>query len=226
MSKHMCGKGLSWEPLEGHFQTLLPVLFGDRQPQSAYEDEALKEIYRELLTAASRILRSPQMRNYGCDPQDAVHNWFIAIRAAKRGYKPGQPFYKYAFKALSYRCRDLVRRAKVRRTQEIPPYAKSSIKSPSALASQRELQSRLRRALCALKRNGTLSPEQYAAVVAKHYWGKTAKEAGQDCDVCAATINTRAHQARTILREQLSKSTTAKSLSAIFAKALRSHSYE
>ena len=166
------------------------------------------------------------MRNYGCDPQDAVQDWFIAIRAAKRRYDRGRPFYKYAYKPLTYCCRNLVGRAKVRQMPDIPANAKSSIRTPLELAGQREQRRRLRHALCSLKRNGTLSPEQYAAVVDKHYWGLTAKEAGEDCGVCAATINTRAHQARKILREHFNKSPAAKSASAIFKKALRPHSYQ
>ena len=44
MSNFNGGKGSSWEPLEPFFQLVLPVLFGDRLPQSAIEDESLRRI--------------------------------------------------------------------------------------------------------------------------------------------------------------------------------------
>ena len=62
MSNFNGGKGSSWEPLEPFFQLVLPVLFGDRLPQSAIEDESLRRIRLALVAAAYRIFRSPRMR--------------------------------------------------------------------------------------------------------------------------------------------------------------------
>jgi len=94
-------KGFSWEPLEPHFQLLLPVLFGERKAESEDEKMAIEEIRFALVTAASRIFRSVRMRGNDCDPQVAVQNWFIAIRAGKYGYVRDKPFHKYAYRVLS-----------------------------------------------------------------------------------------------------------------------------
>ncbi len=195
----------SWEPLEPLFQLLLPVFFGERKADSEEEKRAIEQIRLALASAASRIFRSPRMRGNDCDPQVAVQNWFIAIRAGKYRYKRGKPFHKYAYGVLSNGCCSLGRRAKVRSTQQIPFSTVSWTPTPPERAVEREERRRLRRALCALKRDGTLSGEQHAAIVYKSYWGLSSKEAGERCGVSAATIDRWAHQARKILRRHFRK---------------------
>jgi RNA polymerase sigma factor (sigma-70 family) len=195
-------KKFSWEPLEPCFQLVLAILLGNRQAESQEEETAIKQIRLALFVAASGIFRSSRMKGNDCDPQVAVQEWFISIRAAKHSYQPDRPFYKYAYKVLSNCCRSLGRRAKVRRTQQIPSKALGSTPSPLTLAAQRELRRHLRRALCALKRSGKLSREQHAAIVDKYYRGFSTKEAANRSSARPGTIDSRAHQGRMILRDQ------------------------
>jgi len=205
MSKKPSDNGWSWEPLEQCFQLLLAVLFGERKPETGDEEAGLKKIRLTIVATASRILQSPRLRGYHCDPEVAVQNWFIAIRAGKHRYKRDKPFHKYAYRVLSNGCCDLCRSAKVRKMPQIPWDSFSSIRTPAELAIQREQRRRLRRALCALKRDDTLSREQHAAIVYKHYWGLSSKEAGERCGVNARTIDMWTHQARKILRKHFRK---------------------
>jgi RNA polymerase sigma factor (sigma-70 family) len=195
--------GSSWEPLEPVFQLLLPVLFGERQAESEEEKTAIKQIRLALVTAASRIFRSPRMRGNDCEPQVAVQNWFTAVRAAKHSYKPDKPFHKYAYRVLSNICRDLGRRARVRRTVRISIGEVSSSATPLELAIRREQVQRVRQALRTLKLNGEMSREQCAAIELKYYRGLSSKEAGERCGVDAAKIDQWAYQARKLLLKQL-----------------------
>jgi RNA polymerase sigma factor (sigma-70 family) len=195
----------SWEPLEPLFQMLLPVLFGERKAESEEEKATLQKIHLALVATASRIFRSPRMRGNDCEPQVAVQNWFIAVRAAKHSYDRDRPFHKLAYVILSHVCCDLGRRARVRRTAKLPPGAISSSATPLQLAIRREKRQRVRRALRTLKLSGEMSRDQRTAIALKYYRGMSSREAGQRCGVSAATIDMRLYQARLLLWKQLCK---------------------
>jgi RNA polymerase sigma factor (sigma-70 family) len=195
--------GHPWEKLEASFQRTLPVLFGERQPESREEEAAIKQIRLALVATASRIFRSPRMSIFRCDPEAAANRWFIAIRAAKQRYDPRRPFHKYAYPVLSWTCCDLCRHERRRWTERMPANLISSIATPLTFAISREERERIREALRTLKRNGEMSREQRTAIALKYYRGLSSKQAGERCGVSAATIDMRLYQARKILLKHL-----------------------
>jgi RNA polymerase sigma factor (sigma-70 family) len=199
------GKGWSWEPLEPVFQALLPVLFGERRIASEKENVALKQIYHALLTVASCIFRSPRFRGGDCDSRVAAQMWFVAVRAAKRSYKPDRPFHKYGYVILSHICCDLGRRARARRAKAITRDVADSSSRVWELAAGREQRRHVRRALRTLKLTGKMSRNQRTAIAHKYYRGLSSKEAAERCGVNAATIDRWLYQARNLLRQELRK---------------------
>lgn len=125
------------------------------------------------------------------DAEDAVQEAFLHAYRALDRFRPDQPFGAWLYRIVSNAALDLVRRRRVRDTDELPETIAMPFRDP---AESGELRARLARALT------RLSERQRAVIVLHDVEGFTHGEIGSILGIPEGTARSDLHHARAALR--------------------------
>ena len=128
------------------------------------------------------------------DAEDAVQDAFLHAYRALSRFDAAYPFGAWLARIVANAALDLVRRRRVRITEEIPADAALPFRDPAESA---ELKSRLRRALA------ELPPRQRAVLVLHDVEGYRHAEIGTMLGMPEGTARSDLHHARTMMRRAL-----------------------
>jgi len=153
--------------------------------------------------AFAALVRSHQRRAYGVaraivlsheDAEDAVQDGFLHAYRALDRFREDQPFGSWLYRIVANAARDLVRRRRVRETEELPESAALPFRDPG---ESDELRRRLTEAL------GRLTERQRSVIVLHDVEGFTHGEIASMLDVPEGTARSDLHHARAALRRML-----------------------
>ncbi|NUO65504.1 MAG: sigma-70 family RNA polymerase sigma factor [Gemmatimonadaceae bacterium] len=154
-------------------------------------------------TAFGMLVRLHQRRAYGIaraivlsheDAEDAVQEGFLHAYRAMARFDAAYPFGAWLARIVANAALDLVRRRKVRATQEIPATIALPFSDP---AERSELRRRLREALAALP------PRQRAVLMLHDVEGYRHAEIGAMLGMPEGTARSDLHHARATMRRAL-----------------------
>ncbi|MBA3671953.1 MAG: sigma-70 family RNA polymerase sigma factor [Gemmatimonadaceae bacterium] len=153
--------------------------------------------------AFSALVRLHQRRAYAVtraivlsheDAEDAVQEGFLHAHRALDRFRTDQPFGAWLYRIMANAALDLVRRRKVRDTDELPESVALPFRDP---AESGELRERLQSALA------KLSARQRAVIVMHDVEGFTHGEIGVALGIPDGTARSDLHHARATLRRLL-----------------------
>ncbi len=162
---------------------------------SAAVDQAIHTVESAGIAVASRILARPT-RGCDLDPVDAVQEWLMKLVCGRglEAYEPDEPLFPFAYIILINVCRDVLRRAAIRRSVAMPPDFPDDKTNPLKAAAQRETRGQVRAAV------KSLSPILRAAVIS-HFWKSQPPDATRQS--LQARVRTQRSRAYKKLRELL-----------------------
>lgn len=162
------------------------VLVVDAQGGS---DDAFAELVRMHQRRAYVLARSIVLSHE--DAEDAVQEAFLHAHRALGRFMPEQSFGAWLYRIVSNAALDLVRRRKVRETDELSETVALPFRDPGEAG---ELRARLARAL------RKLQPRQRAVIVMHDVEGFTHGEIGNALGIPEGTARSDLHHARATLR--------------------------
>lgn len=131
------------------------------------------------------------------DADDAAQDGFLAALTRIETYDHARPFGPWLMKVVVNAARDLARKREVRRVEEIPHDAVSSLPAPDDRAHVSALGDALREALLGL-------PQREAtAIVLYEIEGYTHREVAEIVGIPAGTVRSDVHRARRKLRQAM-----------------------
>lgn len=168
------------------------------------DDRALVQAARAGDDAAfGMLVRLHQRRAYAVaraitieheDAEDAVQDAFLHAYRALARFDAAFPFGAWLARIVANAALDLVRRRRVRQTEELPAGAALPFRDPAVGA---ELRARLNEAL------GVLPPRQRAVLVLHDVEGYRHAEIGEMLGMPEGTARSDLHHARTLMRRAL-----------------------
>jgi RNA polymerase sigma-70 factor, ECF subfamily len=181
------------------------------RPPLAFMVDATRSTERDEVVAAQRgsddafaaLVRRHQRRAYAVaraivlsheDAEDAVQEGFLHAYRALDRFRSDQPFGSWLYRIVANAARDLVRRRKVRETEELPDTAALPFRDPGEAD---ELRRRLQGALT------HLTDRQRSVIVLHDVEGFTHGEIASMLDIPEGTARSDLHHARTALRRML-----------------------
>jgi RNA polymerase sigma factor (sigma-70 family) len=184
-----------WSRLEPFLQVLLSA---DNRHLAAYA-EAVSEVGRAVERSGSRLIGSPRCRVARCDGRDIAQEWWLRMHAfGFRKYRPELgPMHPFCYRILCNLCRDIVRKARVRRTAPLPLHLADRQPEARELAERTELRQRVKKAVQQLPRHLRLSWKL------RYRRNLSSDDVARICKVSAQTVNWRIFTARAHLRRLL-----------------------
>jgi RNA polymerase sigma-70 factor, ECF subfamily len=155
-------------------------------------DEAFAELVRLHQRRAYAVARAIVISHE--DTEDAVQDGFLHAYRALDRFREDQPFGSWLYRIVANAARDLVRRRRVRETEELPESAALPFRDPG---ESDELRRRLREALT------RLTERQRSVIVLHDVEGFTHAEIATLLDVPEGTARSDLHHARAALRRML-----------------------
>ena len=203
--------GMTARPVPLAPQAALDVVPGSDRPRQApvaaepvTDDAQYVRAARDGDTAAfGMLVRTHQRRAYGIaraivltheDAEDAVQEGFLHAYRAMARFDAAYPFGAWLARIVANAALDLVRRRRVRATQEIPATVALPFSDP---AERSELRTRLNAALA------ELPPRQRAVLVLHDVEGYRHAEIGGMLGVPEGTARSDLHHARVAMRRAL-----------------------
>jgi RNA polymerase sigma-70 factor (ECF subfamily) len=171
-------------------------------PRSEERDEIIAAQHGSN-DAFAALVRRHQRRAYAVaraivlsheDAEDAVQEGFLHAYRALDRFHSDQPFGSWLYRIVANAARDLVRRRKVRETDELPETAALPFRDPGEAD---ELRRRLNAALA------RLSERQRSVIVLHDVQGFTHGEIADMLDIPEGTARSDLHHARAALRRLL-----------------------
>jgi RNA polymerase sigma-70 factor (ECF subfamily) len=153
--------------------------------------------------AFAALVRSHQRRAYAVaraivlsheDAEDAVQDGFLHAYRALDRFREDQPFGSWLYRIVANAAHDLVRRRRVRETEQLPETAALPFRDPG---ESDELRRRLNEALT------RLTDRQRSVIVLHDVEGFTHAEIASLLDVPEGTARSDLHHARAALRRML-----------------------
>jgi RNA polymerase sigma-70 factor, ECF subfamily len=190
-------------PAKGDARVLtpdFPETGESREAERARERTLVREAQSGSDDAFAALVRMHQRRAYGVarsivlsheDAEDAVQEAFLHAHRALGRFMPEQSFGAWLYRIVSNAALDLVRRRKVRETDELPETVALPFRDPGESG---ELRARLARAL------RKLQPRQRAVIVMHDVEGFTHGEIGDALGIPEGTARSDLHHARAALR--------------------------
>lgn len=178
---------------------MIPAAADERQ----HERELVVAAQRGSSEAFAALVRLHQRRAYGVaravvltheDAEDAVQDGFLHAYKALDRFRPDQPFGAWLYRIISNAALDIVRRRKVRETEQISDAVALPFRDP---AEADELRDRLAEAL------RTLTDRQRSVLVLHDVEGFTHGEIGSMLKIPEGTARSDLHHARSALRRML-----------------------
>jgi len=155
-------------------------------------DEAFAALVRRHQRRAYAVARAIVLAHE--DAEDAVQEGFLHAYRALDRFRADQPFGSWLYRIVANAARDLVRRRKVRETEELPDSAALPFRDPG---ESDELRRRMRNALT------HLTERQRSVVVLHDVEGFTHGEIARMLDIPEGTARSDLHHARATLRRLL-----------------------
>ena len=161
----------------------------------AGDRDAFGELVRRYAGQARRVARA--VLGNEADADDAAQDGFLAALRNLGRYNPKRPFGPWLMRIVSNAATDRRRRRKVRETEQVPPETRESGPGPDGLATRREFNAALERALA------TLPERRRLAVVLFDVEGYTHDEVAAVLKVPVGTARSDVFHARRALRKAL-----------------------
>lgn len=161
----------------------------------AGDREAFGELVQRYAGQARRVARA--VLGNEADADDAAQDGFLAALRNLGRYDPSRPFGPWLMRVVSNAATDRRRRRKVRATEEVPPETRDSGPGPDGLATRREFNAALERALA------TLPERRRIAVVLFDVEGYSHDEVAAALKIPVGTARSDVFHARRALRKAL-----------------------
>jgi RNA polymerase sigma-70 factor (ECF subfamily) len=164
---------------------------------------------RPLLNFIYRFVGDPQLA------RDLYQETFLRVYRAARSYNPARRFSTWLFQIAANLCIDALRRRKVARLWELPPWAEqapegmgeapqvrsgwqtAAVEDPAQVVERKELSERVQEAVQALPADARL------VLVLRHYQGLSYREISEVLRCPVGTVKSRLHYALQALKRRL-----------------------